>query len=335
MKGTKIRVLGFLISIVVVLTVILPTSLIVCAGEFGNLKDYEEFDITTSGSGFINDGLDYGFRGSDFEITADIRTVTIQDAYTEMKPGGNVGFGENNRNPVIGKILLDVESFTGEPEVEFYAVTDVEKIRLNHKSFSNGNNRYTLVCEVPEGMLYIGMKNTDMKILRVKKAVIVRRGKTYPYEPKQEEPKPQDPKPENFAKNESSVQSSGIKENATANHTTCLRKEATTRSKALMKVKKGQKVQVLTRNRKWYKVRVGNRTGYIRAKYVSWKGRLVSARKNGNVYLKGKARASSRTVGRYKAGTRVKVIDCNGKWYKGKIGKKTGYMKIKQITPRS
>lgn len=335
MKGRKIRVLGFLMSIVMVLSMISTIPLIVYAGEVQIQKDYEEFVTNVNGRGFINSGIGYGFKGSDFEISVDIQSATITEENTEVIPGGTLGFCARDFESVIGKILLDVESITGEPAVEFYAVTDAEEMGLNYNVFNNGNGKYTLVCDVPEDVYYISMKNTDMGTLYVTKAVIVRRGKAYPYEPTQEEPKSQDPKPGNLSKPGNSEQSQGIGEYATANHTTCLRKKATTKSKALMKVKKGQKVQVLTRNRKWYKVRVGNRTGYIRARYVSWKGRLVSARKNGNVYLKGKARASSRTVGRYKAGTRVKVIDCNGKWYKVKIGKKTGYMKIKQITPIS
>ena len=334
MKGTKIRVLGFLMSIVMVLSMISTIPLIVYAGEVQIQKDYEEFTTNINGSGYI-DNPDYGFIGSDFEISFNRRYVTIKEENTEMRTNGIMGFCSNDYKTEIGKILLDVESNHGEPAVEFYAVTDAEEMGLNYNVFNNGNGKYTLVCDVPEDVYYISMKNTDMGTLYVTKAVIVRRGKAYPYEPTQEEPKSQDPKPGNLSKPGNSEQSQGIGEYATANHTTCLRKKATTKSKALMKVKKGQKVQVLTRNRKWYKVRVGNRTGYIRARYVSWKGKFVSARKNGNVYLKGKARASSRTVGRYKAGTRVKVIDCNGKWYKVKIGKKTGYMKIKQITPIS
>lgn len=334
MKEIKVRILECILGIVMVITAIFVMPIAVHAEELQTLKDYEEFVTNSSGNGYISNVLDYGFVGSDFTISLDKQLAVINEANTSLKPDGTMGFYANDYEPVMGKIILYVESANGEPVVEFYV--DDSEMLSTHKMISAGSGKYALVCEIPEDVIYVSMKNASMNQVSITKAVMVRRGKIYPDEPKQEESAPEEPKSEEPkqpapSKPGSTVKQSDVKENATVSHTACLRKKATSGSKALMKLKKGQKIQLLTRNRKWYKVKVGNKTGYVRAKYVSWKGKVVPAKKNGTIRLRSKATISSRSRGKYKADTAVTVIDCNGKWYKIKIGKKTGYMKMKRV----
>ncbi len=96
-----------------------------------------------------------------------------------------------------------------------------------------------------------------------------------------------------------------------------LRKGPNTSYSVIKKLKKGSKVTITAKTGSWYKVSCDGKTGYVKACYIKWSGKTVSAAK-----LKKGAGSGYDTKLKVAENTKVTVTDFEGSWYKVKLKSK-------------
>lgn len=104
-----------------------------------------------------------------------------------------------------------------------------------------------------------------------------------------------------------------------------LRKEASTQSKSLAKLKAGDSMEILGEAGNWYQVQYKEKTGYVNKLYVNkeW----IAFSNTSNLNLRKKPSASSKVLDQLNQGDSMIVLGKEGKWYKVQYNKKTGYVK--------
>ena len=106
----------------------------------------------------------------------------------------------------------------------------------------------------------------------------------------------------------------------------------TNNTKILKVLKKNTKVSIIGKVSNWYKVIVDGITGYVKASYITWNGKVTG----GTVNLRKGASTSYGIVTVIPKGTAVSVIDSTGSWYKIKATYKgktyTGYMSASYVS---
>lgn len=103
-----------------------------------------------------------------------------------------------------------------------------------------------------------------------------------------------------------------------------LRKEASTKSKTLQTLDKGDKLNVLSENGSWYKVTYGKYTGYVMKKYVKVTGKVDKEEKKDE---KSENKTTSTTLRKGASGTAVKTMQKKLKslgYYTGSVDGKFG-----------
>lgn len=102
-----------------------------------------------------------------------------------------------------------------------------------------------------------------------------------------------------------------------------LRKEASTKSKTLQTLDKGDKLNVLSESGSWYKVSYGKYTGYVMKKYVKVTGQVAKE----ETKTEDKASSTSTTLRKGSSGTAVKTLQKKLKslgYYTGSVDGKFG-----------
>ena len=105
----------------------------------------------------------------------------------------------------------------------------------------------------------------------------------------------------------------------------------TNNTKILKVLKKNTKVSIIGKQSNWYRVIVDGTTGYVKASYITWNGKVTGS----TVNLRKGASTSNSVIVVLPKGTAVTVIDSTGSWYKIKATYKgknyTGYMSATYI----
>lgn len=102
-----------------------------------------------------------------------------------------------------------------------------------------------------------------------------------------------------------------------------LRKEASTKSKTLQTLDKGDKLNVLSESGSWYKVSYGKYTGYVMKKYVKVTGQVAKE----ETKTEDKSSSTSTTLRKGSSGTAVKTLQKKLKslgYYTGSVDGKFG-----------
>ncbi len=101
---------------------------------------------------------------------------------------------------------------------------------------------------------------------------------------------------------------------------------------------KGQKVEVIAGNGTWYKVQIGDTTGYMMASYLK-EEKSVNPGKETTVYVNGtrvnlrsKPTTKSTSVDVLSSGTTLTLLSMNGDWAEVRYGTQTAYIFSKYIT---
>ncbi|MGI6182301.1 MAG: SH3 domain-containing protein [Agathobaculum sp.] len=125
-----------------------------------------------------------------------------------------------------------------------------------------------------------------------------------------------------------------------------LRKEPNDTSAIITSYPKGTKVTVLARGTKWHKVSVGGNVGYMYAQYLSSSpagggdsgsgisgqtGVVNNPRDTQVLFLRESASTSSKVLGQYRNGKKVKILSSANGWYKVEVDGKTGYMMARYV----
>ena len=104
-----------------------------------------------------------------------------------------------------------------------------------------------------------------------------------------------------------------------------LRKKPSTDSKVIDQFYQGDSMIVLEKKGNWYKVQYGEKTGYVKKKYIDFQcnvyidGDKVNIRKNANT--------ESSVIKRLNTGDVVTLLEQKGNWYKVRYKKKVGYVR--------
>lgn len=125
-----------------------------------------------------------------------------------------------------------------------------------------------------------------------------------------------------------------------------LRSEPSEKSSILTSCKPGTAVKVLSRGKDWHKVQIGDRTGYMAARYLvaaapggsgsaeggqTRQGTVKNPGANQVLLLRETASIHARVLGNYPNGTAVTITGETGDFYKVTVAGKKGYMMKKFI----
>lgn len=109
-----------------------------------------------------------------------------------------------------------------------------------------------------------------------------------------------------------------------------LRKKASTSSKVLDQLDAGEKVTVLNKKGKWYQVKSGSKTGYLRNDFLTFQ--YCGYVKGSGINMRKKATTDSKVITTLGAGDKVSILDDSGNWYKVRYDGETGYIRKDLIT---
>ena len=120
-----------------------------------------------------------------------------------------------------------------------------------------------------------------------------------------------------------------------------LRVEASTSSKIITTIPKGQTIEIVEKlNSGWYKVNYNGKTGYVSSSYVSINGStenkpsIVTEKgvTTANLNLRVKASTSSKIITTIPKGKTIEIVEkLNSGWYKVNYNGKTGYVSSKYV----
>lgn len=119
-----------------------------------------------------------------------------------------------------------------------------------------------------------------------------------------------------------------------------LRDQPSDQGKILTSFKPGTAVKVLSKGQGWYKVQVGDQTGYMAGRYLTAslqsgtetrEGIVKNPGENQVLLLREKASTDARVLGYYRNGTKVTITGESGDFYQVKVGEQNGYMMKKFI----
>ncbi|MGN1014606.1 MAG: SH3 domain-containing protein [Butyricicoccus sp.] len=104
-----------------------------------------------------------------------------------------------------------------------------------------------------------------------------------------------------------------------------VRADATVKSTAIGRLKKGDVIKVVDSKPGWYQIEYGNGYGYISMQYVrdTYKKRTVTSNK---VSVRSGAGLRYSVLGTLRKGAVVTVVETDGNWYKIKYGSGYGYI---------
>lgn len=116
-----------------------------------------------------------------------------------------------------------------------------------------------------------------------------------------------------------------------------LRAEASQDSKVIGQYPTGTWVEILTRGDKWHHVQIGDKTGYMMAKYLSSGNDSVigTATVNTNtrgLNLRAQPKDDAYIITSYSKGTKVEVLQKGSAWYRVQVGGNVGYMSAKYLS---
>lgn len=126
-----------------------------------------------------------------------------------------------------------------------------------------------------------------------------------------------------------------------------LRSEPSEQGQILTSFKPGTAVKVLSRGNGWYRVQVGDKTGYMAARYLTEaapggstgsgssqhkEGTVKNPGENQVLLLRETASTQARVLGYYRNGTKVTITGETGDFYKVTVDGKNGFMMKKFIT---
>ena len=119
-----------------------------------------------------------------------------------------------------------------------------------------------------------------------------------------------------------------------------LREGPSTSSRILTSFPRGTWVEVLETSGSWYRVRIGNWTGYMSANFVSLNntagatdGRVSGA--NGFINLRASASLTAPVLATFPNGTAVRILAREGNFFRVQVGNLTGYMVEHLVRPDS
>ena len=111
-----------------------------------------------------------------------------------------------------------------------------------------------------------------------------------------------------------------------------LRAGASTKYKVIVTIPKGKNVTYLSKSGSWYKVKYGNKTGFVSSKYLkkatstSNTQTSVTYQTTASVNLRAGASTKHKVIVTIPKGKTVSYLSQTGDWYKVKYGNKTGFV---------
>lgn len=103
-----------------------------------------------------------------------------------------------------------------------------------------------------------------------------------------------------------------------------LRSAASATSESLMKINAGDSMIILGDENDWYKVQVGDKTGYMKKLYVN--DECIAFATTQNLNLRKTAAADGAVVNQFNQGDPMTVLEKEGDWYKVSYDNTTGYV---------
>lgn len=103
-----------------------------------------------------------------------------------------------------------------------------------------------------------------------------------------------------------------------------LRSAASATSESLMKINAGDSMIILEDENDWYKVQVGDKTGYMKKLYVN--DECIAFATTQNLNLRKTAAADGAVINQFNQGDPMTVLETEGDWYKVSYDNTTGYV---------
>ena len=137
--------------------------------------------------------------------------------------------------------------------------------------------------------------------------------------------------PHSFERETAAAESSSALYQTTANVN--LRAGASTKHKVIVTIPKGKNVTYISKSGSWYKVKYGNKTGFVSSTYLKkaptskpTTQTTVTYQTTANVNLRAGTSTKHKVIVTIPKGKSVSYISKSGSWYKVKYGNKTGFV---------
>ena len=105
------------------------------------------------------------------------------------------------------------------------------------------------------------------------------------------------------------------------------RKSDSTKSEIVAKIKKGSLIYTIGENKKWFKIKTGNKEAWVSKNYVEVLDKSVPVKVTARALnVRKKPDKSGKLITKLPEGTKIKIVKKSGDWYKITYKKGSGYV---------